>query len=144
VCDRLTAAWISVRASAQAVHGVDVRPGTTTDFVILNVDGPRQRGLLQAMAHPELADLNVVNLLRQGEVKDTPLLLLSETECFEVESDRSSVSLRRVVESSPDFFGCVADYLRERFGEGIRGLRPLRLTKRTSPPSSVDTFDSHN
>lgn len=115
--DAFEAALAPGRPSSVAVSGVQIRRGSSSDFVIVSRNSGAVRAILHAMVDPHLADADFLARLRPRGATDAPVLLLSETECVLVTVAEPSMIFSTVVAGIDDWPGRVVDYLHEHFGE---------------------------
>jgi hypothetical protein len=125
--DLFEAALAPGRPSSVAVSGVEIRRGSSSDFVIVSRSSGAVRAILHVMVDPHLADADFLARLRPPGATDAPVLLLSETECVLATVAGPSIIFSTVVAGGNDLPGRVVDYLREHFGED-RKVRVPRLT----------------
>lgn len=117
------------RTSSLQIHGVELQPGSSSDFLIFNTFSKMRKGFLHAMAHPALIDEGFVRILYPLESGINRLFLVSQVAFFEVGlAPYNEPTLTTCLENNGgDFFGSVVDYVREEFGEGMPiRIRPLK------------------
>jgi len=107
------------------IHGVELVSGTSSDYVVVNKYSKTKKAFVHAMAFPELVDKEFAQDLCSVESTINRLILVSESTCIDialsrVNKDQTEIELtRRFENTGHDFFGCVIDYLRKEFAEGM-------------------------
>lgn len=107
------------------IHGVELEPGISSDFLVVNRYSKTKKACLHAMAHPELGDQQFLRMLCSKESGIMRVLLVSQSALFSVELSTVDATSREfelttcLENTGGDFFGSVIDYLRGEFGEDM-------------------------